>query len=115
MSFQEEVKKLLLQKGTLAVDGGWVWGWQDYKDDIRFGGSHEANCKWIETQESRVTEIYFDEFDGTDHGNAQKTMLALTHVRCVCGIVKDGTIGIEGSTGDLLRQLLDLEIDRKYH
>lgn len=109
MSFIEETKAFLLRKGTATNEGGWVYGWQGYHEPTDEG--HSGGCHWVETPESEVVEYSFSEFTDTFSDNENKTLLALTHVNCMCRKLKDVTIGIEGGAMELLHELLGIRKD----
>lgn len=111
MSFKEDATAFLLQKGTLTAEGGWVWGWRAGSGDVRdrYDALHEDGCTWVATEQSKMVESMYTEFEGTDVDSQQKTLLSLTHVDCTCGFIKDRTIGVEGGTMELLRELLGIE------
>lgn len=115
MSFKDDATAFLLQKGTLTEEGGWVWGWRAGTGDIRdkYDGLHTDDCQWVPTSTSTMVEQVYTEFEGTDVDSQQKTLLSLTHVDCMCGAIRDRTIGIEGGTMELLRELLGIK--REYH
>src|SRR5690349_5593764 len=116
MSFKDEVKRVLLEKGHLMIteEKSYYWGWHDYEDDIgmRYGKQvHKEGCRWVGTEASRVIEKSHYEFAGTDCDSQQTTLLVLTDVDCSCGHVKGRRIAREGSTGELLRELLGIEVE----
>jgi hypothetical protein len=108
--FRQAVTDLLLAKGQpVDLETNWFWGFcGDYEMN-----EHGQKCVWLNTQQSEVKEIVFDEFDGTDRQSRQSTALVLTHVKCVCGKYTDISIGRQGSTGELLSELLGA-IERTY-
>jgi hypothetical protein len=107
VSFNEEVRKFLLEKGEATGGGDWTYGWRDYNRDRR-----EHKCPWVTTEESKVIEYSYSEFTDTFSDNENKVLLALTHVNCTCGKYTDVTIGVEGGAVELLHSLLD--IGREY-
>jgi hypothetical protein len=109
MSFKEEVQEFLLKTGVACSEGGWVWGWRGYEE---IDSDHTVGCHWVATEGSEVIDYSFSEFDGTDSDNLQKSLLALTHVNCQCGKLKDVTLGVEGGTMTLLQGILGI---RKEH
>lgn len=112
MSFKEEVKKFLLTKGTACVGGDWVYGWQSMYSTQDEG--HWVGCIWTPTDGSEVVEYAFSAFEDTEADNTSKTLLALTHVNCLCGKLKDVTLGVEGGVMELLHGLLGIKKEYRY-
>ena len=115
MSFQDEAKALLLKKGQLVHPDtkSYYWGWHDYENDIgAFRDRHEPGCKWQQAgPDSKIIEKTFYEFAGTDNDSSQETLLVLTDVSCWCGHVKNARIGVQGTTGELLHEILGIEVE----
>lgn len=114
MTFKDEAKAYLLKSGMLVYDPSesYYWGWHNYRDDL--GGwvnKHKEDCHWVGSDESRIIEKTFLEFGGTECDSSQTTLLLLTDVHCSCGVVKQGTIGVQGSTGEVLHEILGIEYD----
>ncbi len=107
MSFKEDAKKFLLEKGTITTGGGWVYGWQGCSEPTDEG--HSVGCHWVDTPESEIIEYSFSEFTDTFHDAENKVLLALTHVNCQCRKLKDVTLGIEGGAMTLLHELLGIK------
>lgn len=114
MSFKDEAKALLLKKGQLVHEEGksYYWGWHDYENDIGgYYNHHQPGCRWIDSENSRIVEKTYYEFDGTDNDASQETLLVLTDVDCYCGHVTGRRVGVQGTTGSLLQEILGIEVD----
>lgn len=114
-SFQEAVKSVVLKKGELCDEGEfWTYGWKDWDRD-HYLDMRSGKCSgWTAGTESEVVEYSFSEFVDTFNGNEDKTVLALTDVSCGCGQFRNRTIGYEGSTADLLGELLLVRRETKW-
>ena len=114
-SFQEAVKAVVLEKGEVCSEAEhWTYGWKDW-DREHYLDMRAGKClRWSATVDSEVIEYSFSEFMDTFNGNEDKTVLALTHVFCDCGKYRDRTIGYEGSTADLLGELLLVRRETKW-
>lgn len=113
--FKAAARATVLKGGVPAdTEKNWTYGWQVFDwDHNEKTLASDPTCMWRETIETEMIEYTFSEFNGTFTDNTDKTVLALTHVVCSCGKYKDTTIAIEGSVGDLLKQLLEDELDIK--
>lgn len=115
-SFQDAAKQVILQKGQLLKDGdNYYWGWHDYENEIGgWRGKHKKGCHYILNGKGRIIEKTFYEFAGTEADSSKETLLVLTDVDCYCGYIKGRRIGMQGSTGELLHELLGIEYESEY-
>lgn len=75
---------------------------------LHFGEACEG---WLIPKGAKAREDYAYSFAGTDHDPDTIHVLRLNQpVSCACGRFQERTISVEGSMGDLLTQLLDIEI-----
>lgn len=104
--FKEAAIAVILNKADLVSnDRDWTYGWRAYDHDHTDAIRH-SECKWEATEDSEMVEYSFSEFNDTFSPNTDKTVLSLSHAKCTCGKYKDVTIGIEGTVGELLQQIL---------
>lgn len=112
---QDAIKQLVLRKGAIASSNeDWVYGWYGDEDYEHATNRRKKICGgWVETPQSEIIEYTYDEFIDTFAGNHSRNVLAISHVACMCGKYKDVTVGVQGSTGDLLSELLTVKKEYK--
>ena len=116
-SFQDAAKQAILKKGRLIREGdNYYWGWHDYDNDITsYQSKHEAGCHFILNGDGgKIIEKTFYEFAGTEADSSKETLLVLSDVDCYCGLIKGRRVGMQGSTGELLHELLGIEYESEY-
>lgn len=105
MSFRAEAEAVILRDGSIAQPGqDWTYYWKDHQAHEHMRG----DCTLHAGPTSELIEYAFSEFMDTLNGNRDKQVLALTHCNCTCGLYSDVTVGIEGTIGEILGDVLGI-------
>ena len=82
-----------------------TYGWCDWDamEHIR-----EDGCAWVVDDGATVEELTYSEFQDTFSGNNDTVGVNVTPARCACGKYAGITLRVEGSFGQMLKDVLPL-------
>lgn len=113
MSFREDAIAVVLSRGRVTnPDPDWTYSWRDYRADEHFRG--EDGCSLHASVDSELVEYLFSEFTDTFTGNRDRQVLAVTHCHCTCGLHEDVTVGVVGTIGELLGDVLGIRQEHRW-
>jgi hypothetical protein len=103
--YKDVLGTLVVQKGHITRGDTWFWG-ASHDADYFVLGKHLRACGWIVSNVDE--EFTWDEFAGTFASGTDKRHGIKIQVSCKCGQIKDRGMLYEKTTGEAIRDVLDM-------